>query len=576
MFRSSIRTKILAIAVGLIVLMAVTATLSLALVTQIGHRLDQLTNSYIPAYGALARANIRSLERALLLRRMVLARLEPDADVARLKASREAFDQKGADVERELQSAHDLINGLIAQRANFNDDLALARLGTRIDEIADERRRHLDAEIDRFLPLLDGGNVAQSAGDLDRIDALRDELDQKIDAVRADMRALVAGDAVETLQRQRQVIVMASVLTALAAALGVVFSILVSIGMARPVQRLLEGTRAVEAGDLNQKLVATSQDEIGHLTLAFNRMVEQLRLKERIRQTFGKYIDPRVVEDLINRPALAAEGQRRVMTVMFCDVKGFTGISEEMTPQGLVKVMNRYLSVMSEPIRNHGGIIDKYIGDAIMAYWGPPFTPDGEQTRLACLAALDMADRIAPLRDELPDLLGIRSVPIAIDVRIGIATGEVLVGSIGSEVMMNYTVIGDAVNLASRLEGANNHYGTHLLIAEATAGTAAGHVELREIDRLVVLGQSAPQSAFEVLGRPGSLTSAQELLRKRYGEALAAYRARRWEEARRGFMTALDAVPGDGPSMTFVKRIDGFLADPPSPDWDGVWRLDQK
>ena len=138
----------------------------------------------------------------------------------------------------------------------------------------------------------------------------------------------------------------------------------------------LRTARLPEAGHLDETLVATSRDEIGHLTTAFNSMVEQLRLKERIRETFGKYIDPRVVEGLIDRPELASEAQRRVMTVLFCDVKGFTSTSEGMTPQGLVKVMNRYFSVMSAPIRDHEGIIDKYIGDAIMAYWGPPFADD--------------------------------------------------------------------------------------------------------------------------------------------------------------------------------------------------------
>ena len=155
-------------------------------------------------------------------------------------------------------------------------------------------------------------------------------------------------------------------------------------------------------GHLDETLPVTSKDEIGHLTTAFNRMVEQLRHKERIRETFGKYVDPRVVEGLIDRPTLAAEGQRRVMTVLFCDVKGFTSASEGMTPQGLVKVMNRYFSVMSAPIRDHGGIIDKYIGDAIMAYWGPPFTEDADQARLASLAALEMLEHVAPLRAEFP------------------------------------------------------------------------------------------------------------------------------------------------------------------------------
>jgi adenylate cyclase len=151
------------------------------------------------------------------------------------------------------------------------------------------------------------------------------------------------------------------------------------------------------------------------LTAAFNRMVGQLRQKEQIRRTFGRYIDPRVVEDLINQSAAAAtEGQRRVMTVIFCDIKGFTGLSEGMTPQGLVKVMNRYLSTMSEPIRVQQGIIDKYIGDAIMAYWGPPFTDEADEARLACLAAIDMMDRIGGLRKELPSCSGsVRSRPSA-------------------------------------------------------------------------------------------------------------------------------------------------------------------
>ena len=183
----------------------------------------------------------------------------------------------------------------------------------------------------------------------------------------------------------------------------------------------------------------------------------QLRDNQRVRETFGKYIDPRVVEGLIDRPNLtAAEGQRRVMTVLFCDLKGFTSLSEGMTPQGLVKVMNRYLSIMSEPIRTNRGIIDKYIGDGIMAYWGPPFVDEADHARFACLAALEMIERIATLRQEIPEMLGVRGTPMErCDLRIGVATGEALVGSIGSDVMMSYTVMGDVVNLASRLEGAN-------------------------------------------------------------------------------------------------------------------------
>jgi adenylate cyclase len=191
------------------------------------------------------------------------------------------------------------------------------------------------------------------------------------------------------------------------------------------------------------------------------------------------------------------------MTVLFCDVRAFTSTSEGMTPQGLVKVMNRYFSTMSAPIRAHQGIIDKYIGDAIMAYWGPPFTDPAEQSRLACLAALEMLACVPQLRAELPELLGIRALPNAFDIRIGIATGEVLVGSIGSELMMSYTVMGDTVNLASRLEGANKEYGGRILVSEATIAGAAGAIEAREIDRLVTLGQTRPQPVLRDHGAEG-------------------------------------------------------------------------
>ena len=576
MIRLSIRTKIMGIAVALIVLMTITAILSMVWVIEVGHRLQELTDSYIPAYGSLARTNIRSLERALALRRMVIEKLQSPSSRDKSAVIRNVIDAKNVEVEREARAARALINGLIEKGETLGDETALARLDSRIDTAMADTRRELNAEIERLLAALDSGDAKATADSLERVDALREDLNQKLDAVRADMLAIVKADAAKTVQKQRQAMVIAAVLTALAAALGLVFAVLVSGGMTRPVRRLLEGTRAVEAGHLDETLPVTSQDEIGHLTTAFNRMVEQLRHKERIRETFGKYVDPRVVEGLIDRPTLAVEGQRRVMTVLFCDIKGFTSASEGMTPQGLVKVMNRYFSAMSAPIRNGGGIIDKYIGDAIMAYWGPPFTEDADQARLASMAALDMLERVASLRAEFPELLGVRSLPISFDIRIGIATGDALVGSIGSELMMSYTVMGDTVNLASRLEGANKVYGSRILVSEATVAGAATAIETREIDRVVLLGQTEPQAVFEIMGRKGELTPAQVELRTRFSEGLAAYRARRWDEALRAFAAALESVPNDGPSMTFIKRIDSLMKTPPGEAWDGSWRLEQK
>jgi adenylate cyclase len=576
MIKLSIRRKIMSIAVTLIVLMAVTAILSMLSVMQVSARLEELTNSYIPAYGNLARANIRSVERSLELRRMVIERIRSPFGSERLTAIRGMFETKGAEVESEAEAARALINGLIQKGVTFSDPTALARLDSRLEAALNVSRRHLNSEIERMLPLLETGDTKAIDDGLGRVDVLRNELNGSLDSIRTDMFTLLRSEADQTRHKQSQVTIIAAVLTVLAAILGLVFSMLVSAGMTRPVRKLLESARAVEAGHLEEKLPVTTEDEIGQLTTAFNSMVEQLRLKERIRETFGKYIDPRVVEGLIDRPALASEGERRVMTVLFCDVKGFSSTSRGTTPQGLVKVMNRYLSMMSAPVRQHDGIIDKYIGDAIMAYWGPPFTADADQARLASIAALDMIEIVPRLNAELPELLGVRSLPVPFDIRIGIATGEALVGSIGSELMMSYTVMGDTVNLASRLESANKVYGSRILVSEATVASAAADIEAREIDRIVTVGQTQPQTVFEIMGRKGELTAAQSALRDHHVDGLAAYRARRWDDARRAFTAALDAVPGDGPSMTFIKRLDSFVASPPGDDWDGVWRLEQK
>jgi class 3 adenylate cyclase len=454
--------------------------------------------------------------------------------------------------------------------------VALAHIDGGIEAAITDVRQLLSEEQGRIISQLDAHDFPEVQRSLQRTDALRDQFNQKLDEIRASMLAQVKSSAATVMVNQQRAIWITDIVTAIAAILGLLFAGLVGVGITRPVRRLLQGTRDVEAGQLDRSIDVVTRDEIGQLTAAFNRMVGQLRQKEEMRRTFGRYVDPRVAESLISQSTGAVEGQRRIMTVMFCDMKGFTTLSEGMTPQGLVRVMNRYLSTMSEPIRAQQGIIDKYIGDAIMAYWGPPFTNEADEARLACLAAIDMLDRIGGLRKELPELLGVRAIPTECDLRIGIATGEALIGSIGSEFMMSFTVMGDSVNLASRLESANKFYGTRSLVTEATFAGAGSVVEAREIDRLIVAGQTQPQIVFEIMGRAGALSAEQITLRAHYSEGLAAYRARRWDEATNAFRAAIATAPSDGPSLVLLARAEKFRVNPPSAGWDGSWRLDQK
>jgi HAMP domain-containing protein len=269
MIRLSIRRKIMGIAVTLIVLMAITAVLSMVLVLQVGTRIEELTQSYIPAYGNLARANIRSLERALSVRRIIIEKLESPTDDTRYKTLRDNYEAQAGRIEQEITAARALIRGLIEKGPAFGDTATLSRLDSRIDDLNNDSRRGLNAENKRLLAALDNGDSKAIAEERDRVDELRDQLDQKLDSVRADMLALLRGDADTTVRKQNQVMLIAMVLTLLAAILGLVFAMLVSAGVTRPVRRLLEGAKAVEAGNLDGTLVATSQDEIGQLTIAF-------------------------------------------------------------------------------------------------------------------------------------------------------------------------------------------------------------------------------------------------------------------------------------------------------------------
>lgn len=580
--RLTIAVKIFGVAVGLLVLMGAAALLSLRMTRTVDNQLVIVDQNYFPAYVGLADANIRSVEESAFIRRLVIALMESPRDEAKVAdlQKRAAAAAKASD-ER-LAEARTRINEQIADPIDFNDNVELARLDTRVEFIQEKRREYetdyekLVAAAEANLPGVDDRSpeVARYLNELDRI---RDDIDHRLDGVRDEMRHLAGNAIVGTRKYQMSVVEIGLALLVIAGLLGITVAAAVTMGLVRPVRRLLAGTAAVEQGALDTIVPVTSRDEVGRLTHAFNNMVGELRKKAQIRETFGKYVDPRIVSGLLDRPELTdPKGSRREMTILFCDMKGFTSFSEGMTPAGLVNVLNRYLSVISEPVRNNRGIIDKYIGDAVMAYWGPPFTGAEEQARLACLAALEQLAALPAFQAELPDLMGVRRGVPQVSIRVGIATGEVVVGSIGSEQTRSYTVIGDTVNFASRLEGAGKAYGTRVLISEATQRLAADAIETREIDTVLVVGKSEPERIFELVGRKGEVPADELELRDAFEAALVSYRGQAWAEAEAGFGKCLAIDPEDGPSQVFLARIAQFRDHPPGPGWNGAWALETK
>ncbi len=297
----------------------------------------------------------------------------------------------------------------------------------------------------------------------------------------------------------------------------------------------------------------------------------EARKRRQIERAFSQYLHPEVVKALARDPGkLRLGGEEREMTVLFSDIAGFTPIAERLEAQAMVSLLSEYLTEMSEILHQHRGTLDKYIGDGIMAFWGAPL-PQAEHAALACEAALDCQSRLR----EMGASLAARGLP-PLSARIGINTGRMNVGNMGSRMLFNYTVQGDAVNLASRLEGAGKVYGVGILVGEETARQASGRVVLRELDLLRVVGREAPVRLDEVGCRPPEETAGGRLQRESFATALAAYRASRWDEAEERFRGILSAHPGDAPSRLYLERIGEHRSEPPPEDWDGVHDLSSK
>jgi adenylate cyclase len=342
-------------------------------------------------------------------------------------------------------------------------------------------------------------------------------------------------------------------------------------------RHLLHATHAVETGQLSIEVRVLSTDEIGQLAQSFNHMIIELRAKERIKDTFGQYMDPRIVSGLIGTSGAQAEAaERRLITVFFSDITSFSAISEQLTASALVHLLNAYFTAVTQAIRDQRGIIDKYIGAGVMAFWTPPFSPGDQHATDACFAALLQQEALVAFRRELPQLLGLRRNVPELKVRMGLATGEVVIGTIGSETAKSYTVIGDIVNTAARLEGINKLYGTGIVVAEDTYRLAQQAVEARELDFVTVVGKTEPVRIFELLGRVGEMAPDTFALRDLFAQGLAAYRARDWDGAAAKFQECLKLTPEDGPSRLFAQRVAGLRAHPPAADWQGVWHATEK
>jgi adenylate cyclase len=291
------------------------------------------------------------------------------------------------------------------------------------------------------------------------------------------------------------------------------------------------------------------------------------RQKRLIRRAFQYYLHPTVVDQVSQHPQLLKlGGETRELTVLFSDIRSFSTIAEGLSPEALVHLLNEYLTAMTRVVFRHNGLLDKYIGDGVMAVYGAPLH-DAEHAYRACCSALEMMRELRALQERWAS----QGLPL-LNIGIGINTATMVVGNMGSELRFDYTVMGDGVNLASRLEGANKEYGTNIIVSESTWEQVQDRVATRELDVIRVRGKAQPTRIFEVLGIL-PLSPDRDATMQQFEAGLRAYRAQHWEAAIHCFQQVLEAMPGDPPSRLYIQRCKSFMATPAPSDWDGVWTI---
>jgi adenylate cyclase len=355
-------------------------------------------------------------------------------------------------------------------------------------------------------------------------------------------------------------------------AVSLIAVVLLARSVTRPILDLALRVRRIEAGDYGQAVQVSGEDEIGQLAGSVNNMAKGLAEKEKVRDLLGKVVSHEIAEELLSK-TIALGGEERIVTVLFSDIKGFTSLCENMAPEAVLTLLNRYLSEITEVIEANRGVVDKYTGDSVMALFGAPLNrPNDAQNAIATVLSIQSTIATLNATNRATGMLEIGA-------GIGVHTGLVVAGNLGSQNRLNYTVIGDSVNLSARLEGLTRKYHVPNIVSDATRADAPGFV-YRELDLVRVAGKKEPVRIFEVVGREGEVDAATLSAVQAFATMLAHYRAQQWDDAQRlldGLFSALESAAGEVSLYgVYAERIAQLRQTTLPADWDAVYTFDKK
>ena len=570
---ASLRAKIMTGVVALLVLFAAALAFTLVLIDDSSSELEGIEQYHLPLTKNMNLLDIYTFEMEIIAHMVVHGGHSRESNLVRQERAKNLT----AEVDRIFQLSNTLAEeGSKDARNDLHDRLAMARLIGTIQTLESQTKSFMRVAL-QAVDLGLNGKTSEAKKALTLL-AEYEDLNPTYEFLRVKATELTASSILETNENIHHIIRANLILFAFAGGLGFFVFLGITGRLQTAFRRLTSAFHETADGKYSDPLPVTSKDEIGDLTTSFNTMVEQLKSKERLREAFGHFLDPRIVANVVNPETgeLRQSAERRKVTIFFSDIAGFSGIGEQLTADNTVGLLNHYFTAATQCIRDHHGIVDKFIGDAVMAFWASPFSEGESHARDACLACLEMRPAFAKIEAEISQITGLRRNTPKFHVRMALATGDTLIGTIGSATTKSFTVIGDTVNIASRLEGVNKVYGTDLIVNEDCYRLAEVDVEAREIDLLTVYGKTEPVRIYELLSPVGQLDSTTAQLREAYALALDLYRHQKWTEAEKAFQKCLSIRKSDGPSLEFLTRIATFSRTPPPKDWNGVWQTASK
>ncbi|NET31676.1 MAG: adenylate/guanylate cyclase domain-containing protein [Cyanothece sp. SIO1E1] len=574
--RASIRVKIFGIVASLLGLLGGVACSSHQRLSRIQADIHNLAEYVFPITDIMGEVNVHTLEQQVQFEHILkLYAIDPPA-TEQIQPEHQQFQAQSNQLEQFIVEAISLAQQAVAHvAATDTDEPTFSQLQTRLQHVQ-RQYQHIQELALEILQNLPSRSQAGASRALASQLAAQADLNQELESILIELEQLTLQTAQLSKEHQQVALQNSVFITGIAIILGLVYASAVTLGIVHPVRYLTQQVQHIHTGTLQNPLMVKSRDEVGRLSTTFNHLLQEIQQKEHLKEIFGKYVDPRIVAQLEDTgKALLTTGEKQVVTVLMSDIEGIRTMTQTLSPESLVDVINQYLSLLAPCISERQGFVE-FVDTVIKGFWSPPFISPAEHAQLACEAALAQVSKSNSLRQLLSQVSVSSADSSMINLRIGLATGPLILGNIGPTWAMNYTVIGDIVNTAARLKRVAKHYGVQIILTEATQQQVEQTMITRELGLVQVVGKDEILRVYELLAPKADSHPKLTQLCQTFAQGLMAYRQQHWLQAQTHFAKCLQLQPNDGPAQNYLQWIQAQRDQPLPADWQGIQKLTQK